>query len=48
MRGPLPLLQVARNAVGMPPVPASTSNPSSFRRATYQADDLYSRSAVSP
>ena len=45
--GPSPLDQVAQKAVGMPPDPSSTSNPSRRRRSTYQAADLYSRQAGS-
>src|SRR6188472_2247832 len=47
MRGPLPFDHSARNAVGMPPVPASTAKPSRVSRSTYQAAERYSRKAGS-
>src|SRR5438093_12692762 len=47
MVGPFPFSQIAQNAVGMPPLPASTSNPSLRKRSTYHSADLYSRQAVS-
>src|SRR5438876_151453 len=47
MVGPLPFSQIAQNAVGIPPLPGSTSNPSPRKRPTYHSADLYSRQAVS-
>jgi hypothetical protein len=46
--GPGPLLQWAQKAVGIPPEPSSTVKPRFRRSSTYQAEDRYSRQAVSP
>src|SRR6185436_19602714 len=45
--GPAPVVYVAQNAVGMPPLPASTSKPASRIVCTYHAADRYSRNAGS-
>ena len=47
MRGPAPFDHSARNAVGMPPLPASTAKPSCSSRSTYHAAERYSRKAGS-
>jgi hypothetical protein len=38
----------AAKAVGIPPLPGSTSHPRAESRSTYQAAERYSRQAVSP
>jgi hypothetical protein len=45
--GPSRCVQVALKAVGMPPLASSTVKPSSRSRATYQAQERYSRQAGS-